>query len=123
MEKEHLKRRSKCDEKLSIGRDDFKLAVEIEMQECESLDEPANASESTDNTGSDPWALTELADTSEKWSGKVLRNAFNAEKPSRQCELFLLFIARVNHARGKPFAVCDALPARNVTLVARAFRN
>lgn len=47
------------------------------MQECESLGEPADASESTDNMGPDPWALTELADTSEKWSGKALRNGIS----------------------------------------------
>lgn len=73
--KDHLKHRHKFDEKHSIGRDDFKLAVEIEMQDCESLDEPADASETTDNTECDPWALTELADTSEKWSGKTPFNA------------------------------------------------
>lgn len=91
---DHLKHRHKCDEKHSIGSDDFKLAVEIEMQECESLDEVANGSETTDNTGSDPWALTELADTSEKWSemdtkGKIKRVLSGIAKMAAL--LFLLF--------------------------------
>ena len=88
LDKDHLKHGYKFNEKHTIGRDDFKLAVEIEMQECESLDEPADASESTDNMGPDPWALTELADTSEKWSGKTKCNVFFKNQYSFGSTLF-----------------------------------